>query len=156
MHGFLRTFTMVIAILFACSGIASEGKIYKWKDKDGKIHFSDKPPKDQSIAFEEQKVDSSKLTVTSMPRSQNLALLTKEQCQAAANNLKHTEPLYRGELVEQLAKKEINNEQFTHELAQLDDVKRIISSKDCKASQPEDLGLLQCIAQKKDARQCLK
>lgn len=156
MHGFLLTFTLVLTLCFTAGSQAYEGKIYKWKDKDGKFHFSDKPPKDQSLKVEEQKVDSSKLTVTSMPRSQRQTPLTAGQCQAAIDNLKNTEPLYRGELVEKLAKKEINDEQFAQGLAKLDDVKRIMNPDSCRNAQPEDRSLLNCIAQNKDARQCIK
>lgn len=156
MHGLLLTFTLIIMLCLTAGSQAYEGKIYKWKDKDGKLHFSDKPPKDQSIKVEEQKVDSSKLTVTSMPRSQRQTPLTAGQCQAAIDNLKHTEPLYRGELVEKLAKKEINDEQFAQRLAKLDDLKLITSPDNCRKAEPQDRSLLNCIAQNKDARSCIK
>ena len=156
MHGILRTFTLLITLLFVTSGLASEGKIYKWRDKEGKLHFSDKPPKDNSIDVEEQKVDTSKLTVTSMPRSQRQTPLTDGQCQTAIDNLKNTEPLYRGELVEKLAKKEITDEQFAEGLAKLDDLKRITRPDNCKKAEPESRSLLNCIAENKDARSCIK
>lgn len=156
MHGFLLTFTLIALLCISSASEAYEGKIYKWTDKNGKLHFSDKPPKDQSLKVEEQKIDSSKLTVTSMPRSQKQTALTAAQCQSAIDNLKHTEPLYRGELVEKLAKKEINDEQFAARLAKLDDVKSITNPDSCRKAESEERTLLNCIAQNKDARSCIK
>lgn len=156
MHGLLLTFTLIIMLSFTAASQAFEGKIYKWTDKNGKIHFSDKPPRDQSIKAEEQKIDSSKLTVTSMPRSQKQTPLSAAECQAAIDNLKHTEPLYRGELVEKLAQKQINDEQFAQGLTKLDDLKRITNPDSCRKAEPQDRALLNCIAQNKDARSCIK
>lgn len=156
MHGLLLTFTLIIMLSFTAASQAFEGKIYKWTDKNGKIHFSDKPPRDQSIKAEEQKIDSSKLTVTSMPRSQKQTPLSAAQCQAAIDNLKQTEPLYRGELVEKLAQKQINDEQFAQGLTKLDDLKRITNPDSCRKAEPQDRALLNCIAQNKDARSCIK
>ncbi|WP_417446567.1 DUF4124 domain-containing protein [Kangiella sp.] len=156
MHGLLLTFTLIIMLSFTAASQAFEGKIYKWTDKNGKIHFSDKPPKDQSIKAEEQKIDSSKLTITSMPRSQRVTPLSEKVCQTATTNLKNTEPLYRGELVEKLAKKQITDEQFAQGLAKLDDLKRITAPDNCKNAQPDEQALLKCAAQNKDARSCIK
>ncbi|MHC9511421.1 DUF4124 domain-containing protein [Kangiella sp. M94] len=156
MHGFLLTFTLVLMLFITAGSQAFEGKIYKWTDKDGKIHFSDKPPKDQSINVEEQKIDSSKLTITSMPRSQKQTPLSASECQSAIDNLKHTEPLYRGELVEKLAAKQITDEQFAESLKKLDDLRSITNPEACRKAEPEDRALLNCVAQNKDARSCIK
>lgn len=156
MHGFLLTFTLLIMLFVPVAGEAFEDKIYKWTDKDGKIHFSDKPPQDQSIKVEEQKIDSSKLTVTSMPRSQRLTPLSEEQCQSAMINFRHTEPLYRGDLVEKLAKKQITDEQFSQGLAKLDELKSLANINSCTKAQSDERTLLSCMAQNKDARSCIK
>lgn len=156
MHEFLLTFIVVLMLSFTLEGNTFEGKIYKWTDKEGKIHFSDKPPTDQSVKVEEQKVDTSKLTITSMPRSQRQMPLTASQCQSAIDNLKHTGPIYRGELVKKLAKKDISDEEFAQGLAKLDALKGITNPDSCRKAQPEDRALLHCIAQNKDATNCIQ
>ena len=92
MHGLLLTFTLLVTLFFATSAQAFEGKIYRWTDKNGKIHFSDTPPQDESLKVEEQKLDSKNITVTSMPRSQKVTLVSEKMCQSAIDNLKNTEP----------------------------------------------------------------
>ncbi|MCW8856744.1 MAG: DUF4124 domain-containing protein [Kangiella sp.] len=156
MHGLLLTFTLLVTLFFATSAQAFEGKIYRWTDKNGKIHFSDTPPQDESLKVEEQKLDSKSMTVTSMPRSQKVTLVSEKMCQSAIDNLKNTEPLYRGELVKKLAQKQITNEQFSEGLAKLDDLKEMTNPTNCRKANPDEQVLLNCIAQNKDARSCIK
>ena len=38
---------IVLSMLLACA-VASAGEVYKWKDKDGRIHYGDKPKSGQA------------------------------------------------------------------------------------------------------------
>ena len=156
MHGLLPIFTLLVALCLAIPGQAFEGKVYKWKDHNGKIHFSDKPPQDESIKVEEQKIDHSKLTVTSMPLSQKLTPLSEEQCSEAMDNFNTAEPQFLKELDEKLSKKQITDQEFSQALLKLDHLKSIIKPDACKNAQPKDRGLLNCLAQNSNAKSCLQ
>ena len=42
---------IVLSMLLACA-VASAGEVYKWKDKDGRVHYGDKPKSGQAEAIE--------------------------------------------------------------------------------------------------------
>lgn len=56
MKYFLMLGTIIAVLLISLD--ASSGKLYKWVDKDGKVHFSDKPPADQQA----QELDQNELS----------------------------------------------------------------------------------------------
>jgi len=37
-------FLVAVALCAACAAASADGQIYKWVDKDGKVHYSDCPP----------------------------------------------------------------------------------------------------------------
>lgn len=57
-----------LAALFALGGAASAQQVlYKWVDKDGKVQYSDKPPKDATIAVTKIEIDPETNTTASAP-----------------------------------------------------------------------------------------
>ncbi|MDR0564748.1 MAG: DUF4124 domain-containing protein [Azoarcus sp.] len=46
----MKRFACSAALVFGLvAALSAYGEIYKWKDKDGKVHFSDMPPTGQSV-----------------------------------------------------------------------------------------------------------
>ncbi len=53
----MRTHNLLIIFIFLLYPSVSSGEVYKWRDKEGKLHFTDKPPKDQhSKKLDEQQL----------------------------------------------------------------------------------------------------
>lgn len=106
-----------VLILYASH---AHGKIYKWVDENGRMHFSDKPPK--GVKYELQNLDN--MNVTSMPRPRNLQ---KEQDELAANKkcaksgISQTSfKQQRKRLEQQYKNRQLSDEQFATELAKLE------------------------------------
>ena len=58
----------VAALLIALAGAASaQQTLYKWIDKDGKVQYSDKPPKDPAAAVTRIEIDPETNTTASAP-----------------------------------------------------------------------------------------
>lgn len=47
MRALIFSFLTVLALLFACQDVEA-GKLYKWVDKDGNVHYTDTPPPESS------------------------------------------------------------------------------------------------------------
>ncbi|PWK46425.1 DUF4124 domain-containing protein [Pleionea mediterranea] len=70
-----RTLALLLALPLVLPH-ATAGKIYKWVDENGKVHYSDKPPKDQKkteqLALPEAKEETAKTkSVSAQQRIRN-------------------------------------------------------------------------------------
>jgi glutaredoxin len=49
-----KTLALIAAVLLVAGSVAA-GKLYKWTDKDGKVHYTDQPPPAEARASEHKK-----------------------------------------------------------------------------------------------------
>ncbi|WP_169307341.1 DUF4124 domain-containing protein [Chitiniphilus eburneus] len=61
--------TMMLVLMCGVAAFAS-AEIYKWKDADGRVHYSDTPPPGQNKA---QVINTKELPVSSLPANRNEA-----------------------------------------------------------------------------------
>ena len=50
---------VILTTLFAVAMGSAQAEVFRWKDKDGKVHYSDNPPKD--VQAEKRKVGDNKI-----------------------------------------------------------------------------------------------
>jgi glutaredoxin len=50
----MRAFALIVALMLAI-GPAAAGKLYKWVDKDGNLHYTDQPPPPEAKSAEQKK-----------------------------------------------------------------------------------------------------
>ena len=75
---------VVLIVLLACAA-ASAGEVYKWKDKDGRVHYGDKP---KDAAGEAVMVESS--SGSGVPSENEAARLAREkECQTKKAQLEN-------------------------------------------------------------------
>ena len=141
-------------IFLLCVSPFTYAKIYKWKDKDGKVHFSDKPPKDLSITVEQQNIDN--INVTSMPYPKTSKPMSIEQCQSAVKNLKNTVPLLKKDLEKELAKGTITDPLFAEALSALEQTEKQMNMNNCSSADPDTISAWNCLSHNKDGRRCLQ
>lgn len=82
MGSFMRIF--IIILLFSLPMLCNAGQVYKWRDKNGNIHYSDVEPADQKAQRKTLKAEKAKeLAPVAAP-------LTEKQisCERARTNLK--------------------------------------------------------------------
>lgn len=127
-------------------------KIYKWVDKDGNTHYSDKPPKDQRIKASQQKLDN--MNVIKMPRPVKTQLLSKSQCQKAVDNFTKNYPNHKRAIEKELAQGAIDDMQFAERLTELETLKKQVTIKNCHKADPELNTLLHCMAKNPNTQVC--
>ncbi len=77
--------TLLIISLIAClTPLSQAGKIYKWVDENGKVHFSDKPPADQ------KKTESLTLETKSTEQPKSQPAVSAQQRINEANKWLHS------------------------------------------------------------------
>ncbi len=102
----LGSFLLVAALFPAFVTLSAHAEIYKWKDKDGSIRYSDVPPpsniKNESIA---KKIPRSAAPAIAAPEANKAATLTGKNAAANANpNAKDAPPLSKEEAAAKNAK----------------------------------------------------
>lgn len=81
---------LIIAIAsmltLAATGAAMAGDIYKWIDKDGNVHYGDRPAGEQTerVAIASRPTDTAKVQAMVAARAEARALAVEEQAAAAA------------------------------------------------------------------------
>jgi hypothetical protein len=45
----MKTFRLALLLALGATALAAHADVYKWKDKDGKTHFGDRPPADAGV-----------------------------------------------------------------------------------------------------------
>ncbi len=138
------------------------GKIYKWKDKNGKIHFSDKPPKDESIKTESKTVEEVNTIVgkpstarkpDSSSESKGNGGLTLAQCKKSVANAKRGIPKFRRALIKQAG----NNAMAVSIVDDMTkDIEKEATVEDCMTSQGKDLDGYRCLVNSSDIMRCMK
>ncbi len=110
----MKHFWLILSILsisFLSTSIEA-GKIYKWKDKNGKIHFSDKPPRDESVKTESKTVEELN-TIVGKPRSNdsssNNSTTNEPTAQAISNSRISTQQQPKNGLSEADCKRSVAN-----------------------------------------------
>ncbi len=99
----MRTLILAMAVLLATP--AAQAEVYKWVDKDGTVHFTDKPPPNQET--EEVKLDnaqgrsvaSSSATTEADP---DAAPADRELCDKAIRNLRRFTPVWERKIRERM------------------------------------------------------
>jgi len=57
----MKTKLLTVGLLFIALNVAHAGSLYRWKDKDGKVHYGDKPAED-AVAAEQKKFTTQSAT----------------------------------------------------------------------------------------------
>ena len=134
-------------IAFSCPA-----KIYKWVDKDGNTHFSDKPPKDKRLKESQQNLDN--MNIVDMPRPIKTQPLSSTMCQQAFDKFSKNFPAHKKQLERELAQKTINDMQFADKLSALETLKKRITVKNCHNADPKLNTLLHCMAKNPNTQVC--
>jgi hypothetical protein len=96
-HDFLTRRLLALAlILLSLTSPLAAGEVYKWTDKDGTIHYSDKKP--VNVSSESMKIKAGKSTETrSSPQEQAKTLNEKKSEQLANQDKKLQDDTYKRE-----------------------------------------------------------
>ena len=140
-------FIIMSLIAFSCPA-----KIYKWVDKDGNTHFSDKPPKDKRLKASQQNLDN--MNIVDMPRPVKTQALSSTMCQQAVDNFSKNFSAHKKQLERELAQKKINDMQFADKLSALETLKKRITVKNCHKADPKLNTLLHCMAKNPNTQVC--
>lgn len=140
-------FIIMSTIAFSCPA-----KIYKWVDKDGNTHFSDKPPKDKGLKATQQKLDN--MNVVDMPRPIKTQSLSSSMCQQAVDNFSNNFSAHKKQIEHELAQQKINDMQFAEKLSALETLKKRITVKNCYKADPKLNTLLHCMAKNPNTQVC--
>ena len=144
-----RTFVFLVIGLAAFSCPA---KIYKWVDRDGNTHYSDKPPKDKRIKATQQNL--SNMNVINMPRPVKTKTLSTNECQQAVDNFTKNYNNHRKLIEKELAQGKIDDMQFADKLTALEDLKQKVTLKNCHKADPQLNTLLHCMAKNPNTQVC--
>ncbi|GAA0204769.1 hypothetical protein GCM10009123_10280 [Kangiella japonica] len=135
------------AIAFSCPA-----KIYKWVDKEGNTHFSDKPPKDKGLKATQQKLDN--MNIVDMPRPLKTQALSSSMCRQAVDNFSKNFATHKKKIEQELAQSKINDMQFAEKLTELETLKKRITVKNCHKADPKLNTLLHCMAKNPNTQVC--
>jgi hypothetical protein len=69
---------IVLSLLLACA-VASAAEVYKWKDKDGRVHYGDKPKSGQAEALDIEPSSGTGQPSTSLAEQQARAAECKQK-----------------------------------------------------------------------------
>jgi len=58
---------LIVLVLALAAGPAAAGKLYKWTDKDGKVHYTDQPPPSEAKASERKQFGDKPAPDASLP-----------------------------------------------------------------------------------------
>ncbi|AKE51400.1 hypothetical protein TQ33_0414 [Kangiella geojedonensis] len=141
-------------LLLALSLVAlqSPAKIYKWVDKDGNTHYSDKPPKDKRIKAKPQNLDN--MNIIQMPRPVKTKALSNSQCQLAIDNFNKSFANHKNAIEKELAQGSIDDMQFAAKLTELESLKKQVTLKNCHKADPKLNTLLHCMAKNPNTQVC--
>ena len=83
----IQLITAATLLAFSLSGPAVASDIYKWVDKDGNVHYGDKPVGEQSerLAIASKPTDPSRVQAEARARAEARAQATEEELAAAAD-----------------------------------------------------------------------
>jgi glutaredoxin len=62
------------AALLACLGAQAQSNVYKWTDKDGKVHFSDTPPPSDATATSQKRLGGGYVETENLPYATQIAM----------------------------------------------------------------------------------
>lgn len=149
LNGLNKLLIFIALITFSALGQCA---IYKWVDKDGKTHFSDKPPKDKQIKATKQSLDN--MNVIHMPRPLKVKRLSQQECQQAVDNFSKNYQNHRKIIEKELARGDINDMQFSEKLGQVEALKQQITLENCHKADPKLNTLLHCMAKNPNTQIC--
>ncbi|GAA4358132.1 hypothetical protein GCM10023151_07860 [Kangiella marina] len=127
-------------------------KIYKWVDKEGNTHYSDKPPKDKHIKASQQ--DLNNMNVIKMPRPVKTQVLSNNDCQRAVDNFNSNYSNHKRSIEKELSQGNINDMQFAEKLTALEELKTIVTLENCHKADPKLNTLLHCMAKNPNTQVC--
>ena len=151
---------ILILLSLALTTSSAYSKIYKWKDANGKIHYSDKPPIDETLRVEEQEVKKEKVSTNNQQASEH-ATETKTQnidkatCTRSVANIRRGFPAFKRQLIQRAG-------------GTLDPIKKSLieglekelqaklSVQSCLESDKKDAALFKCMAKNTDLARCMK
>lgn len=142
---------LIFTSLVAFSAV-SQCEIYKWVDKDGKTHFSDKPPKDKQVKASKQNLDN--MNIIQMPRPIKVKPLSQQECQQAVDNFSKNYRNHRKLIERELARGDIDDMQFSDKLSQIEALKQQITLESCHKADPKLNTLLHCMAKNPNTQVC--
>ena len=86
----MRSYIIVVLVLLVLTNISEvQSKIYKWTDENGKVHFSDKPPKNEQ---ETKEVEIKYSNTQNTKQHSNLKSDNNAQVSTKASALENTPP----------------------------------------------------------------
>ena len=144
-----RTLLLLVLSLVA---LQSPAKIYKWVDKDGNTHYSDKPPKEKRIKAKPQNLDN--MNIIQMPRPVKTKTLSNDQCQLAIDNFSKSYANHKKAIEKELAQGSIDDMQFAEKLTELESLKKQVTLKNCHKADPKLNTLLHCMAKNPNTQVC--
>jgi len=149
----MLTGSRTLLFFFIClAALSCPAKIYKWVDKYGNTHYSDKPPKDKSIKTTQQNLKN--MNVIKIPRPVKTKPLSANECQQAVDNFSKNYSIHKKLIERELAQGKINDMQFAQKLTQLEDLKQQITLDNCRKPDPELNTLLHCMAKNPNTQVC--
>lgn len=140
-------FIIMSVVAFSCPA-----KIYKWVDKDGNTHFSDKPPTDKGLKTTQQNLDN--MNIVDMPRPIKTQALSATRCRQAVDNFTNSYSAHKKKIERELAQGSINDMQFADKLSALERLKKSITVKNCHKADPKLNTLLHCMAKNPNTQVC--
>src|SRR4051812_35465847 len=86
----MRSLPLIAAALagaLACGPATAQNSVYKWTDSQGKVHFSDTPPNEQTKGLTQKRMGGGDLDATQLPyatqqamKKSPVTLYTAPQC----------------------------------------------------------------------------
>ncbi|NVJ68607.1 MAG: DUF4124 domain-containing protein [Gammaproteobacteria bacterium] len=133
------------------------GKIYKWKDENGKIHFSDKPPKNKQLKAEAKSVEEvntivGKPQVITNPLDEN-GKLTPQACRKAIANINKGLPGFKRAVLAQAGGKPGVEAAIN---GMLNDIQVSATIDDCTNSSGQHADGYKCMVNSTDIFKCMK
>ena len=142
-------------LLFLALSLAAlhcPAKIYKWVDKDGNTHYSDKPPKDKRIKAKPQNLNN--MNIIQMPRPVKTKPLSSNQCKMAIDHFSSSYSGHKKAIEKELAQGSIDDMQFADKLTELENLKKQVTLKNCHKADPKLNTLLHCMAKNPNTQVC--
>lgn len=110
---------LLLSLLIATAG--AQAAVYRWVDKDGKVHYSDKPPSGEQGAAERVNID------TQPADPEKIAALEKQLAEeSAAKEERQTEDAQQAQ--EELARRQQQCRMAVQNLAAVDNTNRMFTT----------------------------
>lgn len=74
MHSRLIAGAIVVAALAGALAAAAQTNVYRWVDKDGKIHFSDTPPPEEAKSVSQKRMGGGYIEEANLPYATQIAM----------------------------------------------------------------------------------